>query len=55
MENFSLEQEIQRLWSDVEVELFKVKKQYDERWFAEQKAIEAKHQDCMDEKRTAWD
>jgi hypothetical protein len=55
MEHFNLGQKIQRLWSDVEVELFKVKKQYDEKWTAEQTAMEVKHQDCMDGYRAKWD
>lgn len=55
MENFNLEQDIQRVWSDVEVELFKVKKQFDERWTAERTAMEVKHQDCMDGYRAEWD
>jgi hypothetical protein len=55
MENFNLEQEIQIVWSDVEVELFKVKKQFDERWTAERKAMQVKHQDCIDGIRAEWD
>jgi hypothetical protein len=55
MENFNLEQEIQRVRSDVEVELFKVKKQFDERWTAERKVIKVKHQVCIDGYRAEWD
>jgi metal-sulfur cluster biosynthetic enzyme len=55
MENFYLEQDIQRLLSDVEVKIFKVKMQFDERWTAERKAMKVKHQDWIDGCRAEWD